>query len=379
MGSYRFGAKGFVTDSLLEPLLNSLPDIIHSVDKKGNIIFTNKKASHLLGYTHEELLSMSVFDLYAPEIRTQVKKGFAQLQEKGKMTFRESLLVAKSGEIIPVEIRSFGVYNEKGEFIRTFSMLRDIREMKEMRDNLMHAERLGGIGQLASCVVHDIHNPLMVIQLYTEMLLQDSSRYMVPESSDEVEEYLHQMQKASEKIQKLLNHLRNFSRKQSEVKETAKVNDLIGDALFMVMNKIINQGIRVERENEDKDYSTYGARIQLEQVLMNIISNACDAMKASDEKSLKISISKEKLNQNNYIKCAITDSGCGIPQGSIDKVFSSFYTTKKMGEGTGIGLSICNDIIESHEGKIQVESEFGVGTTFIVLFPEVKKTGKSKK
>ena len=79
------------------------------------------------------------------------------------------------------------------------------------------------------------------------------------------------------------------------------------------------------------------------------------------------------------VQCAITDTGCGIPKSSIEKIFSSFYTTKKKGEGTGIGLSICNDIIESHDGKIKVESEFGVGTTFKILFPAIVESGKSKK
>jgi len=140
MSSYRFGPKGLITDNILEPLLNSLPDIIHSVDKEGKIVFTNKKASELLGYKHEELIGSSIFDLYAPELRSKVKKGFQTLQEKGGMTIRESLLATKTGELIPVEIRSFGVYDEKGEFIRTFSMLRDIRAIKEMRDNMMHSE-----------------------------------------------------------------------------------------------------------------------------------------------------------------------------------------------------------------------------------------------
>ena len=209
----------------------------------------------------------------------------------------------------------------------------------------------------------------MVIQLYTEMMVQDAGRYFNSDSVDEVTDYFGQMQKATDKILKLLNHLRNFSRKQAETKDRVSVNELIDDALFMVMNKILTQNIVTERDNRDFEFDTLGSRIQLEQVLMNIFSNACDAMQSSDEKTLAISLCEREVDGSKYCECSITDTGCGIPEGSMEKVFQSFYTTKKSGEGTGIGLSICNEILLSHDGKIEVESIFGEGTTFKILFP----------
>ncbi len=356
-------------NAILEPLLNSFPDIIHSVNKDGLILFTNKTASELLGYSNEELLKMTIYDLYAPEVQSKLRKGFIKLKEEGDIVIRESSLQSKSGEIIPVEIRSFGVYDDNGEFIRTFSILRDIREMKKMRDNLMHAERLTGIGELASCVVHDIHNPLMVIQLYTELLLRDSTQYFVKETQDESIQFLSQMQKATEKIQKLLNHLRTFSRRQSESIEKKDLNQLIDDSLFMVMNKIRGLKIKVERTNIDKTFIIEGYIIQLEQVFMNLISNACDAMANSDKKILKIIIEECEIDDQPYYSCSIDDTGCGIDEANLDNIFHSFFTTKKAGEGTGLGLSICNDILEKHGGTISVTSKVGVGTRFTVLLP----------
>lgn len=374
MTSLRLGADGSFTDNILEPLLNSLPDIIHSVDKDGRIVFTNKRACELLGYTREELLNLNIFDLYAPEIREQVKRGFQKLQTKGDLAIRESLLATKSGQIIPVEVRSFGVYNEDGEFIRTFSMLRDIREMKEMRDNLMHAERLSGIGQLASCVVHDIHNPLMVIQLYTEMLTEDAPKIIVKNRRTEILESLAQIQKASEKIQKLLNHLRNFSRRESETREKVELNRIIGDALFMVMNKILTHSIRVVRVNQEAEYYCYGSSIQLEQVVMNLLSNACDAMRERAEKTLTVGIDEIEIEGKTYYRCNIRDTGCGIADENIDKIFTAFFTTKSKGQGTGLGLSICKDIVEGHGGKTDVQSKLGEGSCFRVSLP--KYTGE---
>lgn len=370
MSNYRFGPEGFPTDDLLIPLLNSLPDMIHSVDIDGRIVFANKRVSEILGYTQEELLGLSIFELYAPEIRTRVERGFHALKQKGDMKVRESLLKSKSGELIPVEIRSFGVYDENGEFKRTFSMLRDTREIKEMRDNLMHVERISGIGQLASCVVHDIHNPLMVIHLYTEILLQDAERYANDEHKDEFSDYVTQMQRASHKIEKLLKHLRNFSRRQPERKESIEFNTLLDDALFMVMNKILINKIKLDRHNQDGEFPFSGSLIHLEQAFMNIFSNACDAMRDQDKRILTISIEEEEIDELPFIKCVIQDTGCGIPNDDLHDIFTPFYTTKKQGEGTGLGLAISQEIIERHEGTVEVNSTVGEGTTFRILLPK---------
>ena len=286
------------------------------------------------------------------------------------MKVREGLLKSKSGERIPVEIRSFGVYDQNGEFMRTFSLLRDMREVKEMRDNLMHAERISGIGQLASCVVHDIHNPLMVIQLYTEMLRQDIKRYMREEFVGEVSDYLEQMQRATRKVEKLLKHLRNFSRRQTEDRESVELNSLLDDALFMVMNKIVSYKVKLDRRDQDQEFPFSGSLIQLEQAFMNVISNACDAMQDSETKILKIDVSEEQLDGTTFIHCRIQDTGCGISNEDKANIFTPFFTTKKQGEGTGIGLAISQEIIERHEGKIDVESELGQGTTFKILVPK---------
>ena len=191
-------------------------------------------------------------------------------------------------------------------------------------------------------------------------------------AKDDLSDYLTQMQKATEKIQKILNHLRNFSRRQAETRETTDVNNLLNDALFMVMNKIINQNVRVNRLNNDVEFIIHGSSIQLEQVFMNIISNSCDAMRDSAEKTLTITVVECDDHGNSYHKCTIEDSGCGIAKENLDQIFNSFFTTKKTGEGTGIGLSICQEILEAHDGKISVESEEGKGTTFTILLPRHK-------
>ena len=125
--------------ALFESLLDSFPDVIWSVNRDGNIAYANATARELLGYTAEELLSMNITEVYAPELREKVKSGFNRLRQQGQLSKIESVVVDKEGNRIPVEIRSFAVYGKDQTFSRTFSILRDVSSIKQLQDNLMHA------------------------------------------------------------------------------------------------------------------------------------------------------------------------------------------------------------------------------------------------
>lgn len=156
MSRMRIDNADITNAQIFEILLDNFPDIIHSVDDDGNIVFTNRRAESLLGYTRDELLSMNVRSIYSDEVLKKVDKGFNELKKKGDYSV-ESVLKAKDGTPIPVEIRSFSIYDDDGNFLRTFSILRDIRPIKELQNSLVHAGRLAAIGEMASGVAHDIH------------------------------------------------------------------------------------------------------------------------------------------------------------------------------------------------------------------------------
>jgi two-component system sensor histidine kinase HydH len=158
----RIKDKNIRTSDIFEVIIENFPDIIHSLDNEGNIIMTNKKAESLLGYPQEEMLGMNISQIYADEILEDVEKGFESLKKTGEKSV-ESALKDRYGNLIPVEIRSFSIYDDDGKFIRTFSILRDIRKVKGLQEGLIHAERLAAIGELATGIVHDINNPLTYI------------------------------------------------------------------------------------------------------------------------------------------------------------------------------------------------------------------------
>jgi signal transduction histidine kinase len=190
-----------------------------------------------------------------------------------------------------------------------------------------------------------------------------------------IETSLNSIMKASQKIIGLAEHLTNFSRGMQERLEVLDLAAVIKDSLFITQNKITGTCIRIDNGIERGRYFTMGVQNQLEQVFVNLISNACDAMAGAKEGALGISVSYYPGNGQSYWKCDIADTGPGISEATLENIFHSFYTTKERGAGTGLGLSIARGIVENHEGQILVDSTPGLGATFSVILPATGMDG----
>ena len=362
----RVGKQIIPQDDLYETLLDDFPDIVHSVDENGTIVFTNKKAETLLGYSRAELLSMSVRDIYAPEVLRAVDSGFSKLKDEGTMSV-ESVLVHRDGTRIPVEIRSFGLYDANGEFQRTFSIIRDLRRIKELQDSLVHASRLAAIGEMAAGIAHDINNPLTVVMVSLEMsgcALEEDCESL-PEVLAHVPSMLEEAGRGATVIQELAQRLLAFSHDMADEQCRVDLRDVIDDSLFLTQNRIKEGSFVVDDTVPRGEHFTVGAPNQIQRVFVNLICNAADAMSDSEGGSLRISVSSATRDEANYWRCDVSDTGPGIPEDAMERVFDSFFTTKGK-EGTGLGLSISRGIINEHAGMIELESEVGVGTTFSV-------------
>ena len=354
---------------VFEILMDNFPDIIHSVDDEGNIVYTNRAAEKLLGYTHDELIGMNIRQLYAEEIQAALAKGFRDLKATGQKRV-ESLLQARDGTRIPVEIRSFSLYDDAGEFVRTFSILRDVRQIKELQNSLVHAGRLAAIGELASGVAHDINNPLTVVLLSNDLLKRKLAA--APESGVNVEalqQHADDVTRAANSIRKIADHLRNFSRRMAEQYEAVDLFATISDALFITKSKVTQSGVCVQSNVTKGKYFTMGSPNQLEQVFVNLVGNACDAMRDSPTRDLHIAISLDERDAASFWRCDVADTGGGIPEDVRADIFKSFFTTKVKGEGTGLGLSISRGIVSEHGGALEVSSAMGRGSTFSIWLP----------
>ncbi|KAB8031798.1 hybrid sensor histidine kinase/response regulator [Fluviispira multicolorata] len=253
---------------------------------------------------------------------------------------------------------------------RSLSSILLKKENNYLSEQMLHTSKLTALGELSATIVHDIRGPLGIIQLTCEDLNEDFLQKNNL-SKEELEEHLSQIFKACGKIKKLVDHLRNYSRNDhSEKEESINVYSLIENSLFMVKQKIRNFNIKVIHE-EDITLSKIEIKCypnKFEQVLMNLMSNACDAMKEQEKKELSI---KVFINQG-FLYISVCDTGSGIPENIQTKIFESFFTTKPKGEGTGLGLSIVKNIVMEHGGELLLESEMGVGSIFTVKLPTTK-------
>jgi len=352
---------------VFEAIVEEFPDIIHSVDPDGNLVSVNKMAVKLLGYSKDELLGKSIFEIYADEVLEEVKNGFKDLKDRGFIGRVESKLKAKDGSTIDVEMRSISLYDSKGNFSQTFTIIRDIRNLNSMKQQMIQQSKLAAIGELASSIMHDIRNPLTVIESANSHML---NKAIENENWDLVKRCKANIERASGKISRLSQHLRDFSRLDKEAKVLTPAKDLIENCIFMVQNRLNESSSVLKNNITDAEAFVYGRENQLEQVFINLLSNASDAVKG--RKIREISVSLEEDDDQTLI--LISDTGEGIPEKNLESIFESFFTTKPKGVGTGLGLSICKAIVDDHEGRLMVNSVPEEGTTFTVKLPRKKNS-----
>jgi C4-dicarboxylate-specific signal transduction histidine kinase len=239
-------------------------------------------------------------------------------------------------------------------------------ELAEVQRQLVHAEKLATVGTLAGGVAHEINNPLTAILTNVQMLLALNKSLDV-----DSRESLELIEEATRRCRTIMQKLMAYAKKPLEETEFIII------ALDEVMRKVIQfldyqlgqENIRIVLEDDGNEYFVNGNQNELEQVLTNIILNAKDAIKKFKKDgtiSIRISASEE------WVKVNIKDDGAGIPKEIISKIFDPFFTTKEVGKGLGLGLSICQAIIEKHNGLIHVQSEVHKGAIFSVRLPRVK-------
>jgi two-component system NtrC family sensor kinase len=234
------------------------------------------------------------------------------------------------------------------------------QQLKIVKAQLVHSEKLSAIGELLAGVVHEINNPLAGILGYSELLLL---RQPSPEKTNK---YLKNIQQSAVLCQKIVQKLLAFSRKQKPKKEYVQVVDIVESTLELVEHEIKKNTVQVVKQFADNVPCTIADSSQLQQVFLNITNNAVQAMK---EQTRLGTLTLKSEFDDKSIRISVYDSGPGIPEENLQKIFEPFFTTKPEGKGTGLGLSICYEIIREHGGNLYVSSEPGSGTRFFVELP----------
>jgi len=266
---------------------------------------------------------------------------------------------------------------EIAELAETFNLMasslkeRDDKLKEYTSHQIMKSERLATLGQLAAGVAHEINNPLGAVLMYTHLVLEDfdGSFDFSQDRKDKLRENLEKAVREASRCKNIVKGLLDFSRQTEPKVEESDVNKVLERTLAMVENQALFQNVRITKSPCPSLPRVLMDVSQMQQVFTNIILNSAEAMKGKGELAVKTGISVD----NEHIAIEFRDTGCGIPPENLDKVFDPFFTTKEVGQGTGLGLAVSHGIIAKHKGSIEVKSNVGRGTTFVIKLPMNQK------
>lgn len=256
---------------------------------------------------------------------------------------------------------------ELGLLSRSFNSM--AAELEQTQNELLQKEKLASVGQLAAGVAHEINNPLASILLFSDMMYRET-----PEG-DRHRDDLKMIIDETTRCKRIVSDLLNFSRQQEMLTQHVNLNDLVDQTIDEVGILPNFEGITIQRDFDPNLTSLQADPNQLKQVFINLLNNAAESIEGDGQ----IAVSTRQVNPA-WVEIKISDTGCGIPQENLGKMFTPFFTTKGVGKGTGLGLSITYGIIKMHRGQISVESESGVGTCFTIRLPvrsEIVETGSN--
>ena len=362
------------TKKFLEDILESAVDGITTTDLSGRIIYFSAKMLAFLGYDSTELLGKKVHTIYENGIE-DAKLIMKELNEKGELKDHEMRLVTSGGRLTDIMVSASFLKNHKDEITGTMGVFKDITEKKNLEFQLRQAQKMEAIGTLAGGVAHDFNNILQAINGYTTIMFMDKG------TEDPDYKSLNAIKKSAERAAELVKKLLFFSRKMDTEKSSLNINKEVKQA-FSILKRTIPKMIDIELEMEDSPGIIHADPVQIEQVILNLGSNAADAMPEGGRiiiRTKNVSLDREFARANmgsapgNYVMLTVTDTGSGIDKETREHIFEPFFTTKEVGKGTGLGLASVYGIVKNHGGYITCDSEMGQGTSFIIYFPILKK------
>jgi len=267
---------------------------------------------------------------------------------------------AAKGTFKPIVYES-GREDEVVHLIETFNEM--AKQLETKQEQLLQSRKMASIGTFTSGIAHELNNPLNNISLTTESLMEEFTEMTKEEASEMMMEILAQADRASQVVKNLLE----FSRTERPVLLELSINDVLDRTIKLIKNQIMVTGIHLKRENSKNLPTIQGRNQDLQQVFINILLNAIQAMKdLSGENIITI---RTGLGPDGYIRIDFSDTGIGIKPEDMKHIFDPFYTTKPVGRGTGLGLSLVYGIVRTHGGYVEVKSEIHKGTTFSIYLP----------
>ena len=350
------------SEEKLRGLFESVPVGLFHTTPTGVIVAANPAFVTMLGYDSEEMLQrLNIADLYAdPGMRSAVREALAT--HRLELPNTQTLLERRDGRFITAVIGARAVRD--GGSARSYEgIVLDLSDRQALEAQLYHAQKQEALGRLVSGVVHDFSNLLTAIGGSTELAIMDAS---TPDQKRDLEEVL----KASQRAAVLTRQLMLFSRREKLEPQVLDLNGIISEAGFL-LRRLIGPDVEIAFALDNEIRPIKGHVGQIEQILVNLAINARDAMPDGGRLTFATSNLRAPGGAGTYVRLVVMDTGTGMDEHTKSRLFEPFFTTKEPGKGTGLGLATVNSIVSKANGRIEVQSQVGVGTTFNIDFPAV--------
>jgi PAS domain S-box-containing protein len=363
------------SEQLYIDLYEQSPDMYHSVDRSGIIVSCNQTESTTLGLPKEKIIGQPLLNIYPESQHMQVKEDLRRIFELGEeLKGVEEKIQRANGTFIDVSVSASLVYGQDNKPALARIVMRDITDKKKMEEKLLQVQKIDSIGNLAGGIAHDFNNILTAILGSASIMrrkINNDERWV---------KYVDLIETTSRRGAAITRQLLTFARKNNPHVHLVDVNTIL-DQTVRLFEATTPKSIIVKCSLSQEPVIVTGDEGQLQQAILNLCLNARDAMPMGGV--LVINCKQCVMNEQfasqfadgkagEYAMVSVADSGVGIPQHILDRIYEPFFTTKEQGKGTGLGLSVVYGVVRSHNGQITVSSEVNSGTVFTMYLPLAK-------
>jgi PAS domain S-box-containing protein len=355
-------------------VVEAAPNAMIMVDPAGRITLVNAQTEAVFGYTRAELIGLPI-EALIPERFQSVHPGdrgryFASPTARAMGAGRDLYGRRKDGSEVPVEVGLNPIRSAEGVFalasvIDITERKRSEMELEQQRSELAHLSRVTMLGELSGSLAHELNQPLSAILSNA----QAAQRFLAgdPSNLEEVREILKDIVEQDKRAGEVIRRLRLLLMKGEVHRQPLDLSEVLLDVLKVVRSDLLNQGVAVSTAFAADLPAVFGDRVQMQQVVLNLVMNGCDAMSGIERGRRRLTV-KTAREDGVGVRVSVADQGSGIPQEKLVRVFEPFFTTKR--QGMGLGLAVCRSIVEAHHGRLWAESEPGAGATFHFTIPK---------
>jgi len=336
----------------MENVVDSMTDGLISLDENGHVVTMNRQAMEILGAEAGGCKGKAIGKIFGDTNESFLREARDQI-----IRDREMEVLRRDGGRIPLSLSAAPLKDDKGRELGAVLIIRNLREIEELKEKVRRSERLAAVGRLAAGMAHEIRNPLSSIRGFAQFFL---NRFREQKTE---QEYASIMIREVDRLNRVITELLDFARPREPRREVCSLKDIINYTLKILSPELAGKKVRVEQNYEKELPPVAADQEQLSQAFLNLLLNALYAVEEDGE----IIIGMRRFPDRSALDITIADNGRGIPPENLEKVFEPFFSTKP--KGTGLGLAIAYRIVENHGGEITVNNRQGGGTIFSITLP----------